>query len=644
VLYAATYYDDVGVLKSYDGGASWTEISHGYASDVSFDIDVLDGDPDRLLAATESGVQTSIDGGKSWQAAEGLNGGIVLSLCHFPGSDDVFAGSYQNGVYLAARGGHFWSAINSGLRDQSVHALKVVGASPVRVFAGTNGMGSWEYNLTLRPATHGLYLFPISRSLSGPFPATDLYEPNDASPQSYTLPGPGTYYAYMWPTGDLDWYHFNVSSLGPVSIDLDNIPVDSDFDLYLFNNSGVSVDRSTQTGNRAEHIVFQPATTGIFYIAVVDWLEGSSTQPYRLTVSFGGTVGAGQIYGTTWSDSLPASFVPVQLCSSNGYRDTCISTTTDSSGVYRFRGMPTLPVGHEYFVNYPNHEASSDRLLAFQCRPVENYQAGQSTETYTFDLADVTAVSSPSGSTQSLPTTFTWNKRNLANDGYVLRLQDLMTGRQWTSPALGNASNYVLTGLPMGFSTGQEYGWDVLVYTDQGTGLSLLLQHDHFLGNRRQQRGRRQAGPQPAGRRQGACATGFRSLVRRFVRRPYLNHLPFQPDLVAADVLGRQLERKARGGARDRVPSVTRGGQVELALSARQANIEHPPFLAQLALILQGRPQREVFLFHADQDHHGELGALRVVQRHQADLVALTRSLGSVGPSHQRLVIEEGGQ
>jgi hypothetical protein len=162
--------------------------------------------------------------------------------------------------------------------------------------------------------------------------------------------------------------------------------------------------------------------------------------------------------------------VPVQLCSSNGYRDTCINTTTDSSGVYRFRGMPTLPVGHEYFVNYPNNEASADRLPAFQCRPIENYQAGQSTETCTFDLAHVTAVSSPSGSTQSLRTTFTWNKRNLAKDGFVLRLRDLMTGRQWTSPALGNASNYVLTGLPTGFSTGQEYGWDVLVYTDQGLG------------------------------------------------------------------------------------------------------------------------------------------------------------------------------
>ncbi len=35
---------------------------------------------------------------------------------------------------------------------------------------------------------------------------------------------------------------------------------------------------------------------------------------------------------------------------------------------------------------------------------------------------------------------------------------------------MGNASNYVLTGLPTGFSTGQEYGWDVLVYTDQGLG------------------------------------------------------------------------------------------------------------------------------------------------------------------------------
>jgi photosystem II stability/assembly factor-like uncharacterized protein len=116
ILYAGTFYSDWGVLKSYDGGYSWTEISWGYDSDISFDIESLDGYSTNLLAATAWGVQYSADGGQSWTTAGRLNDGVVLKLAVSPtSSNNVLAATYGGGVWRSADSGRNWSESNSGI-------------------------------------------------------------------------------------------------------------------------------------------------------------------------------------------------------------------------------------------------------------------------------------------------------------------------------------------------------------------------------------------------------------------------------------------------------------------------------------------------------------------------------------------------
>jgi photosystem II stability/assembly factor-like uncharacterized protein len=120
ILYAGTFYSDWGVLKSYDGGYSWTEISWGYDSDISFDIESLDGYSTNLLAATAWGVQYSADGGQSWTTAGGLNDGVVLKLAVSPTSpSNVLAATYGGGVWRSTNYGQGWSESSNGLPSSS---------------------------------------------------------------------------------------------------------------------------------------------------------------------------------------------------------------------------------------------------------------------------------------------------------------------------------------------------------------------------------------------------------------------------------------------------------------------------------------------------------------------------------------------
>jgi photosystem II stability/assembly factor-like uncharacterized protein len=120
ILYAGTFYSDWGVLKSYDGGYSWTEISWGYDSDISFDIESLDGSSTNLLAATAWGVQYSTNGGQSWTTANGLNDGVVLKLAVSPTSpSNVLAATYGGGVWRSTNYGQGWSESSNGLPSSS---------------------------------------------------------------------------------------------------------------------------------------------------------------------------------------------------------------------------------------------------------------------------------------------------------------------------------------------------------------------------------------------------------------------------------------------------------------------------------------------------------------------------------------------
>jgi photosystem II stability/assembly factor-like uncharacterized protein len=140
VLYAATFYSDVGILRSDDRGASWYETSYGYVSDISFDLVAIDGGPARLVAATYAGVQYSLDGGFSWTTAEGLNQGIVLDLCQFPGSGRMLAATYAGGLWASDNYGVAWHPSHAGVPSTTNHLytydLACATGTPGEAYAG----------------------------------------------------------------------------------------------------------------------------------------------------------------------------------------------------------------------------------------------------------------------------------------------------------------------------------------------------------------------------------------------------------------------------------------------------------------------------------------------------------------------------
>lgn len=576
ILYGATFYSDWGILKSYDRGETWDEVSWDYPSYISFDLESVGGDPDHLVAATYDGMQYSYDGGVNWYTASGLdtNSGIVLQLCEFSGTNrllaatygggvfyssygyswyeanvgmasygglfyafdvacsadvpglgyaaslgiyqttdygehwsavnagipkeggyyplqfrsieiapstgDIFAGSYNNGIYLAPNGVPLWFDIGTGLVEQRIRSLAIVGTSPVRAFAGTNGKGVWEYTLTNRPSVKSIYLPLTLRSYYPVSSATDTYEPNNDSSQAYALPGPGIYHSYIWTSTDEDWYQLNVTTLGPITIDLSNIPSGMDYDIEFYTSAGRFIGGSWISGNSDEKVVFQPIQTGSYYVVIYSYSGSSQKQAYRLSLSYNSARGSGRIYGTVVNNGYTQEDIFILLYYYNGYRSTRVSTLTDSSGNYNFWGMAALPVGHTYQVYYPNYESNTQALSYWGCWSFTGYQAGQTYEACSFDIKGVSLVSPNSGETRTLPVTFQWGSRGITGEYYQVNLRRYEpTYAYYYSPQTTGAS-YTLNSLPSGFTYGSTNYWSVDLQNDIGYGASYYMRNIIF--------------------------------------------------------------------------------------------------------------------------------------------------------------------
>lgn len=569
ILYAATFYSDWGILKSYDRGDTWREVSWGYPSDVSFDLQSVGGDANYLVAATFEGIQYSVDGAKTWYTASGLDTrtGIVLRLCEFPntnrllaatygggvfyspykgqlwyeantgiasyngqqyvfdvacspsgsglgyaaalgmyrttdygehwtafnsgipssggyplqfrtvdiaaGTGDVFAGAYDAGVYLSDYGINNWQDISEGLIEKRIRSLTVARGSTVRVLAGTNGKSIWEYTRPYQafaPNYHVYLPLVLQDSYFGP----DMYEVNNSLQQAYSLPGPGTYYAYISNASDEDWYRINVTTLGPVVVEMRNIPSGTDYDVYFYTGSGLRVNSSAYGGNTNEYMRFIPVQTGLYYVQVVGWNDSYDPRnAYKLIFSYNGAVGPGDIYGVIRENGVARAGVPITLNYYNGYRSTKIATLTNAAGAYHFRGMAALPINHYYQAAYFNYEGDNQRLSYWYCDSFRNYTGGQNYRACDFDVAGITLISPPNGATRTFPVTFMWESRELTEDQYQVYLRNY-DGGYYSSPLTAGTS-YTLNDLPSGFSYGATNYWSIDVENDYGWGGSYYM-------------------------------------------------------------------------------------------------------------------------------------------------------------------------
>jgi hypothetical protein len=125
-------------------------------------------EPATIYAGTVgNGVLKSTDGGASWSP---VNGGLtstnVSALAIDPSTPaTIYAGTLDAGVFKSTDAGGIWTPINAGLGNLVVYALAIDPSMPTKLCAGTSG-GVYEVDdyRDLEPCTPGPTLLCLSGS------------------------------------------------------------------------------------------------------------------------------------------------------------------------------------------------------------------------------------------------------------------------------------------------------------------------------------------------------------------------------------------------------------------------------------------------------------------------------------------------
>lgn len=145
-----------GVVKSLNGGETWTLINNGL---IDTDVRSLIVDPEKsttLYAGTfASGVFKSRNGGDSWSQAgiEIADRGIQSLVIDPTMPSTLYAGTYGGEVFKSINGGDNWKLVNSGITGTSMFSLVIDPDNPSTVYAGAtdglfrtvNGGESWDF-------------------------------------------------------------------------------------------------------------------------------------------------------------------------------------------------------------------------------------------------------------------------------------------------------------------------------------------------------------------------------------------------------------------------------------------------------------------------------------------------------------------
>jgi photosystem II stability/assembly factor-like uncharacterized protein len=112
VLYASGHPNtggNLGFLMSADGGASWTQISPGLDGPVDFhQMDVSPADP-QVIYGVYKGIQVSRDGGKTWSMAGTPPQGLIALAASARSPDRVYAAT-RSGLAYSEDAGATWQA------------------------------------------------------------------------------------------------------------------------------------------------------------------------------------------------------------------------------------------------------------------------------------------------------------------------------------------------------------------------------------------------------------------------------------------------------------------------------------------------------------------------------------------------------
>jgi photosystem II stability/assembly factor-like uncharacterized protein len=143
---------DTGVFRSADGGASWARVGAVGDLPTVWSLAVDPSDPDTLFAGTRpAAVYRSRDGGATWRQLDlavatecSIGTPFVTRVLVDPDEKTVWVGVEIDGVFRSRDGGDTWTKVVNGLHDLDVHDMALARTSPPRVYTSTNGEVFWS--------------------------------------------------------------------------------------------------------------------------------------------------------------------------------------------------------------------------------------------------------------------------------------------------------------------------------------------------------------------------------------------------------------------------------------------------------------------------------------------------------------------
>lgn len=156
VVYAATAY---GIFKTSDKGQSWQAKNKGLDNTFVSDLVIDRTNSARLLAATEGGIYISTHKGESWAPAA-LRGKGVRTIVQDPlRAKRFWAGTEDDGVFLSDKKGERWQPANNGARLITVYAIAIDPKNSNLIYLGTHEGGvyrSTDGGKSWKPRNNGL--------------------------------------------------------------------------------------------------------------------------------------------------------------------------------------------------------------------------------------------------------------------------------------------------------------------------------------------------------------------------------------------------------------------------------------------------------------------------------------------------------
>lgn len=141
--------------------------------------------------------------------------------------------------------------------------------------------GTYNIKYKFPAVPSGLYDYQFTVYVTAAGIGQDTFEPNDTFVTAKNVFPENSYISYISSASDVDYYKLTAEKTGQIPIGL-TIPTTVDYELDIYNASGLPVWSSSNGTGAAEHVDLQITKNEVYYLKVTGFSGQFSSSPYTL--------------------------------------------------------------------------------------------------------------------------------------------------------------------------------------------------------------------------------------------------------------------------------------------------------------------------------------------------------------------------